>query len=232
MEKIIVISLGGSVIIPEELDLKFLKKFKEIIQKNYKRHKFIVVCGGGARAREQIEKIKSQGKNKKEQSLAGIKASKTNSKILMELFGKESNQKLPKSMKEMKEMLKKKKIIFSGSLKYDLNQTSDGEAAKIARTLKINFINITNVPGLYTSDPNKPSSNKSKPKLIPKISWKEFESIALKIKFEPGQHFVLDQNASTIIRKNKVKTYIIGSNMKNFDALLNNKKFIGTTIEK
>jgi len=31
--------------------------------------------------------------------------------------------------------------------------------------------------------------------------------------------------------KHKIKTYIIGSNMKNLDNFLNNKKFRGTRIE-
>ena len=68
-------------------------------------------------------------------------------------------------------------------------------------------------------------------KFIPKISWKDFEKMALSLKFSPGQHFVLDQNASTIIKKRKVKTYLIEKNLKNLDNLLNNKKFKGTIIE-
>jgi uridylate kinase len=54
--------------------------------------------------------------------------------------------------------------------------------------------------------------------------------MALKIPFKAGQHFVLDQQAAVIIRKHKIKTYILGKNMKNFNNLLKNKKFIGTTI--
>ena len=49
--------------------------------------------------------------------------------------------------------------------------------------------------------------------------------------FEPGQHFILDQNASKIILKNKIPTYILGEDLKQFDNLLNNKKFVGTIIE-
>jgi len=34
-----------------------------------------------------------------------------------------------------------------------------------------------------------------------------------------------------MIRKHKTKTYILGENLSNLDKLLNNKKFVGTTIK-
>jgi len=50
------------------------------------------------------------------------------------------------------------------------------------------------------------------------------------MKFHPGQHFVLDQTASKIIKNSKINTYILGEDMKQLDNLLNGKKFIGTKI--
>ena len=34
MKKVVVLSLGGSLIIPENINFKFLKEFREIINKN------------------------------------------------------------------------------------------------------------------------------------------------------------------------------------------------------
>ena len=50
------------------------------------------------------------------------------------------------------------------------------------------------------------------------------------MKFKPGQHFVLDQTASRIIKENKTTTYILGKDMNQLDNLLNGKKFKGTII--
>ena len=50
-------------------------------------------------------------------------------------------------------------------------------------------------------------------------------------KIQARAAFVLDAEAAGIIMKHKIKTYIIGSNMKNLDNFLNNKKFRGTRIE-
>lgn len=228
MKKVIVLSLGGSLIIPKEINHSFLKKFKKIMEKNYLKYKFIVVCGGGSIARKYISILKKNNRPKRELALAGIRATRMNAKILMQLFGKDANSKIPKSMKEVKAQLKKNKIVFCGALRYAEQETSDGTAAKLAKLLNSNFINITNVQGLYSSNPKK---NKNA-KFIPKISWKDFETRALRIRYQPGQHFVLDQNASTIIKKAKIKTTIIGENLSNLDKLLKNKKFKGTIIEK
>jgi uridylate kinase len=50
------------------------------------------------------------------------------------------------------------------------------------------------------------------------------------MKYHPGQHFVLDQNASKIIKKNNIPTYIVGESIPNLKKLLRNEKYIGTII--
>ena len=222
-----VISLGGSLIIPNEIDYLFLEKFKKVMRKNYKNYKFVIVCGGGIIARKYISALEKEGKSHREISMAGIRATRMNAKFMMQFFGKEANGTLPKSMKEIKNILAKNKIVFCGALRYAEKETSDGTAAKLANYLGTNFINMTNVKGLYTSNP---LTNKNA-KFIPKTTWADFEKKALKIKYKPGQHFVLDQHAAILIKKHKTKTHILGENLSNLDKLLNDKKFIGTTIE-
>lgn len=218
-------SLGGSLIVPEKIDTVWLDKFKSSIMKLSKKNKFVIVCGGGFVAREYITILQSEHKSKKDQSLAGIEITRMNAKIMMQIFS-HANKNLPMNLEEVKESLEKNNIVFCGALRYAPNQTSDSTAAKIASYLKAKFINITNIDGLYTDNPIK---NK-KAKFIPEISWKDFEKRALSIKYKPGQHFVLDQKASTIIRKNKITTYIIGKELKNLENIINNKKFKGTII--
>lgn len=227
MEEVIVLSLGGSLIVPEKIDPTWLDKFKSTIIKLSRTNKFVIVCGGGFVAREYISLLNAEHKNKKQQSLAGIAVTRMNAKIMMQIFSEIANKNLPMNMKEIKELLEKKDIVFCGALRYAPNQTSDSTAAKIAKFLKTKFINITNVSGLYTDNP---LENK-KAKFIPKISWKEFEKRALSLKYKPGQHFVLDQKASTIIRKNRIPTYIIGKDVKSLENIIKNKKFKGTIIE-
>ncbi|MCX8158827.1 MAG: UMP kinase [Candidatus Pacearchaeota archaeon] len=225
-KKVIVISLGGSLIVPEKINFNFLKKFRKELRKNYKKYKFVVVCGGGSIARKYISILKHDNKSTKEESLAGIRATRMNALLLMQLFGKEANDTLPLDMKQVKSNLAKNKVVFCGALRFTKNATSDTTAAKLAHFLKCDFINITNVKGLYTDNP----FENPKAKFIPYETWKEFEKRALRRKYHAGQHFVLDQDASTIIRKYKIKTYIIGQDTRNITKILQGKKFVGTLI--
>jgi uridylate kinase len=229
MEKTIVLSLGGSLIIPDKPNYPFLKKFHTTLKSHYKTHNFVVVCGGGTIARKYISALKKAGKSKRALSLAGIRATRENSRFLMQFFGKkESNDTLPYNMKQVKSNLKYNNVVLCGALRYRENSTSDETAAKLAVFLNTDFINLTNVKGLYSSNPK---TNKNA-KFIPKISWKDFETMALKIPHKAGQHFVLDQRSATIIKKHKVPTYIIGPNLKNLTSILKNKPFTGTIISE
>lgn len=226
MKKVIVISLGGSLIIPDKIDVAFLKKFKETIKKNTHKFKFVIVCGGGSTARKYILGLREIGINEYLQSMAGISATRMNARFLSYFFGKDSYQGIPSDMKQVKNLLLKNDIVFCGALRYAPNQTSDSTSAKLANFLKTEFINMTNVSGLYDKNP---LENRDA-KFIQKISWKEFYIIANKNKYTPGQHFVLDQTASKIIMKYKIPTYIIGKDSKQIENIIYNKSFKGTII--
>lgn len=224
--KTIVISLGGSLIIPDKINYSFLHKFKSTLRKFYRTHKFVIVCGGGEIARKYISNLSKEHKSKYEVSQAGIRATRMNALFMTQFFGKDANSKLPRDMKEVKNELTKNNIVFCGALRYVPNSTSDCTAAKLAHFLKATFVNMTNIKGLYSSNP---LINK-KAKFIAYESWKDFEKRALNIPYHSGQHFVLDQNASTIIRKYKITTYIIGEKLTNLENIIKGRKFIGTTI--
>jgi len=225
LKKTVVISLGGSLIVPDSIDINFLKNFRKIINKHKKKYRFVIVTGGGSIARKYIKALKQAGKSEVLQSLSGISATRMNARFLTYLFGKDANEGIPHDMKQVSNLLKKNNPVFCGALRYAKNETSDATSAKLARFFKCEFINLTLVPGLYTKNPLK-----YKARFIPKISWKDFYDKAKKIEFEPGQHFVLDQKAAEIIKKYRIKTYILGKNLKNLDNLLAGKKFKGTVI--
>ena len=225
--KIMVISLGGSLIVPEKVDFNFLKRFRSTLQEHYKNWKFVIVCGGGSIARKYISLLEHNKKPEKELSMAGIRITRMNALILMELFGKkEANDTLPMNMKEVKDNLRKNNVVICGALRYAPKSTSDGTAARLAHYLGAEFINMTNVKGLYSANPK---TNKNA-KFIAHESWVDFDKRANAIKYHSGQHFVLDQKAATMIRKSKTKTYIINGDVKNIDKILKGQKFIGTTI--
>ncbi len=226
-KKVVIISLGGSLIIPDKIDIKFLKDFKKVLLKNTRKYKFVVVCGGGKTAREYIQGLENLEKNKEYlQGLIGIATTRLNARFMTYFFEKEAYWGIPEDMEQIKDLLKTNDIVFCGALRYAEHETSDGTSAKLARFFNTDFINLTNVSGLHDKNPKIYKNAR----FIPEISHKEFYKMASKIQFKPGQHFVLDQTAAYTINKYKIQTFIIGSDMKQLDNLLNDRHFVGSVI--
>lgn len=225
-KRVIVVSLGGSLIVPDEVDVKFLSEFKKIILRNTNKYKFVVVCGGGSTARKYIFALREIGMSEKFQGLSGISATRMNARFMNYFFNINPQYGIPHSIKILKKYVKKQDVVFCGALEYKEKQTSDSTAAEIAKKLRATFVNLSNVAGLYDKNPSKNSGAK----FIPKISWNDFYKMANRQKFKPGQHFILDQTASKIIMKNKIKTYLLGNNLREFASFLKNKKFKGTVV--
>lgn len=227
MKKVIVLSLGGSLIVPDEVDIGFLKKFKNTIKRHTKRYKFLIACGGGNTARKYIGALKKAGLNARFQSLSGISATRMNARFMNYLFSMDPELGIPHTLETLKKYSKKRDIVFFGALEYKPEQTSDSTAAEASAAFKADFINLTDVAGLYTKDPRKHKDAK----LIPKIGWKDFHKMACSMGYKPGQHFVLDQTASGMILRHKIPTYILGQDLKQLDHVLGNRGFRGTLIE-
>jgi len=227
MKKVIVLSLGGSLIIPNEVDSTFLKKFKKFILQNTKHFKFVVVCGGGSIARKYINALRAEGLSEKLQSLSGISATRMNARFMSYFFNKDPEFGIPHTMETLNKYIRKQDVVFCGALEYKPRQTSDSTAAEIAAHFKTVFINLTNVSGLYDKNPKEYKYAK----FIPRISWKQLFTMSNKNKYKPGQHFVIDQTASGIIMKHRIPTYILGKDLKQLEAVLHGKKFHGTLIQ-
>ena len=224
----VVISLGGSLIYPESLkkvNEPYMKKFESYVKLLLKKYKVVVICGGGYPARSYMGPLTGRIKDKMEVSIVGVQVTRINALFVNKWF--KINDLIPLRTREVKKRLKKKNLAICGALEVGPNQTSDSNAANLARVLKAKFVNLTDVNGLHDKDPKK---NKNA-KFIKQISYQDFNKMVSKIKFHNGQHFVLDQTATNIICKNKIPTAIIkGSNLKDIEKFLKGKNFRGTLI--
>ncbi|MFH1637101.1 MAG: UMP kinase [Candidatus Woesearchaeota archaeon] len=218
----VVISLGGSIIVPEGIDAEFLKAFKEAILNLSKDHKIVVCTGGGHTAREYISVLKEEEVSEDIQDWMGIEITRINARLVASLL--EANEMIPRSEEEVAALLEQYDIVLVGGLRP--GQTSDGATAMIAMHLKAKkMVNITNVDGLYDKDPRKHDDAK----FIAKISHEDFLEMIKKIGQKPGQHFVLDKVAAEITAEEGIEVAIL-KGVDNLKKYLKGEKFTGTVI--
>ncbi len=226
MQKI-VISLGGSTIVPGKIDQDFIQGFSAVINDFVKSgNKVVIVTGGGIIAREYIKVMRNSFVNSYDQSQVGIYATRLNAALVYSFF-KAGKLNISESMSDFKKKFKRENIVVLGGLSPAKASTSDATAAEIAKEIGAKkVINVTNVDGLYNKNP---MLNRNV-KLIPYISHKDFyDHFIKKMKYDPGQHFVFDQDGAEICRKHKIEIIVL-KGLKNLEKCLNNQEFIGTII--
>ena len=224
--KKVVISLGGSLIIPDKIDYGFLKRFKETIRRISKNNKIVIVTGGGKISREYMRVLEKEGLNEGAVGWGGVMIVRANGYLVKTFLGIKGD--MPRNINDVKRTLRKSNLVVAvGTFGFIKRGTTDGEAALIAKEIKADyFVNMTNVSGLHDKNPLKYKDAR----FIRKISFKDFMKIVNKIKYKPGQHFVLDQAAAGVISRYGIKTYIIGRNLKNLENLMKGKRFRGSEI--
>lgn len=228
--KQIIFSLGGSIIVPNKIDYHFLKKFKTFIAKLAKKHKIAIICGGGKTARDYIKALEKEKATIHERNTVGIECTRLNALVLATFLGKLANQKVPLTTKEFLKMRKRYKVVVTGGglEKHHVGTTSDGTTAYITAKLRAKqFINLTNVNGVYNKNPIIHRNAKR----LRKLSYKKLYQRIKNIKEKPGQHFILDKYATQVITKHKIKVAVMnGRNIKNIENFLKGRKFVGSII--
>ena len=225
MPKTIVLSLGGSLICPDGFDFVFLKKLKQVIERYIKKNnKFVIICGGGKLARTFQEiASKSSKLSNEELDWLGIHATKINAYIVKSIFGNNTENFIV-SNPTKKISLKKNILIASG---WKPGWSTDYDAALLAKNLKIReVINMSNIDYVYDKDPRKFKAAKK----IEKLKWHNYLKMT-GTKWKAGMNVPFDPIAAKEAKKSKIRVYMIGNDLKNFENLLENKKFEGTIID-
>jgi len=201
----VVISIGGSLL-TKELSYENFKKYADIVNKISKKHKIIVVCGGGTTARI-YQNIGRKAKASSEMlDFIGIMATHINAATFSTLIKNSYLVKwksLKEASKEVKKYFGKKVLVCAG---YDVGCSTDFDSAYFASLVKANVvINATNVDGIYDKDPNKFKDAKK----FERLTYDEFIKIISKNPQKPGEYRLFDLKAAKILKKGRVKLIII-----------------------
>ena len=227
----IVISLGGSLIVPKHIDWEFLRAFRELIISQIKKgKKFVIITGGGYAAREYIQAASKVTRlTRDDQDWLGIHATRMNAHLIKTIFRKFAHPRINKNPTTEADLGEHfahgEKIMLAAG--WHPGNSTDYVATILAKRLGAKtLINLSNIKYAYTKDPKKFKDAKK----IEKIDWKNFRKIVGN-RWDPGLNAPFDPIASKLAQENGLEVIIAeGKNLKNLENILSNKKFIGTTI--
>ncbi len=224
-EETVIISLGGSMIIPEELDMGFLQAFRELILSYVGQGvRFVIICGGGKIARKYQAASKELG-NPSDIDLdwIGIASLKLNAELLRVVFGEHAHNKV---IDNLTSAFNFDKPIIIGSA-YEPGHSTDWDAIIAAKSVGAKkVINISNIDYVYDSDPKKNPNAKK----IEQISWPEYRKLIPK-EWTSGLNSPFDPTASEMAEKEGIEVVIMnGKPIDNLAKFLNGEKFLGTVI--
>lgn len=228
-KKMVIISLGGSLIVPGEIDWEFLKKFKELIERQIKKgYKFVVITGGGKICRKYQEAaLKISKLTDEDRDWLGIHATRMNAQFVRTIFRKHAHPRINTNPHDLEDFYNfKENILVAAGWRPGFS--TDYDAVVLAKYLNIKeIINFSNIDYVFDKDPNKfPNAKK-----IEKISWKEFRKIVGN-KWDPGMNVPFDPIASKLAQEAKIQVMIMnGRNLKNLENYLEANKFQGTVIQ-
>src|SRR3989338_5464754 len=225
MIETVVLSLGGSLICPENIDIEFLQKFKQLLF-SFPKKRFALICGGGHICRVYQKAAKELGViSAEELDRIGIKATKLNAELVRTLFGNEAYEKVIDNPEDT--INTNKRIIIGAG--YVPGSSSDLDAVHLAKNLGAKtVINLSNIDYLYDKDPKQFSDAQK----IVKTTFKQLLEITGK-KWVPGKNVPFDPAASRQAMLAGITVVLMnGRNLDNLKNYLDGKKFVGSVIDQ
>lgn len=226
MKKLCIISLGGSLVIPDQIDLKFLAGFKKLILARIEKgEKFVIITGGGSLCRKYNSALNTLADPSAEDlDWMGINITWTNAKLVQLMFGALAHPKI--ATDPIRQGAFKEKILVGGGWKP--GRSSDGATVKYAQRFGAGkVINLSNTDYVYDKDPKKFKDAKK----LENISWKEFLKI-IGNKWNPGANLPFDPTAAKLAQRIGIKVVITkGTDLSNLKKILGDEKAKGTIIQ-
>ena len=225
-DKTIIISVGGSMIVPNEIDTTFLAQFKDLILDHTRRgFRFILIAGGGKTARRyQTAGNTVTPLTNEDMDWLGIHTTRLNAHLLRSVFVHEAHPRIVTSPHD--DIDWKESILIGGG--WRPGWSTDYVSTLIAKNFGIKkIINLSNIDYVYTADPRVDISAQK----IESISWAEFRKL-IPSEWDPGLSSPFDPVASRECEKENMEVVILnGNNLENLRSYFAGEDFAGTKIQ-
>ena len=222
MKKRIVIKLSGRIFGMD--NAKTLKDYASFFVKISKICQPIIIAGGGNIARHYITHARSSGADESTLDELGIEISRLNAKLLIYALKDKAYSHPPTTLQEIRHAVDDGLIVVTGGL--HPGQSTNGTAALIAEKINAEqFLNATDVDGVYDMDPNKFKNAKK----FKRIELKNLRNMLVHEDSLAGGYDLMDIVALKIIERSKIKTRILKADIKTLEKAIKGVD-VGTQI--
>ena len=222
----VAINTGGSIIAPDQLDAAFLRQMSDLLVEVTRTYDLLVVVGGGRTARRYIETCRELGADENYLDRVGIDATRLNARLLISAMQEKVHRDVPSTVDDALRASSEYPIVVMGGT--HPGHTTDTVSAMLAeRSGARELLILTNVDGVYTTDPRKdPDAER-----LPRITTSQLVDIVSEGQYKAGSTAVVDPVAAGIIHRAGILTKVMdGRDLDQVSAALAGDDFIGTVV--
>jgi len=224
-----VLSLGGSIVAPDNPDTEFLSSFVTLVRgwlAEDNSRKLILVVGGGGPARSYQNAFRAICPDSPDDQAdwIGIMATRLNAQLLKGIFADICPGDVVYDPTRV-DVFTGRIIVAAG---WKPGFSTDNDAVLLAERFSApTVINLSNIAKVYTDDPR--TNPDAKP--IDSITWADFRKI-VGDEWVPGKNVPFDPVASLHAQKSGISVICAaGRDIENLRKILDGKEFIGTLIQ-
>jgi uridylate kinase len=224
----VVISIGGSIVAPPNLDTTYIDSLARLLVEVSKTRQIFCVTGGGWIARQYIQAAREFGAEEEELDLIGIAATRINAQLLIAALSKyvEVPARPLASVEATVESSEGFRVSVMGGT-YPGHSTDYVGVELAVRSNAKRFVNATNVDGIYSADPNLVATaelyNEVGIDALVKMMGTDWKMA--------GTKTVIDGPALKLIQEKKVPTFVVnGRNLPELSKALQGQPFHGTQV--
>lgn len=224
----VVMSVGGSLIVPDAIDTRFLSDLKDLIERQMNAYgrRFIIIAGGGRTARRYQDAATGVTTlNPEDLDWMGIHATRLNGHLLRTIFRDIAHPEVITNPDDILKISEHEPLVIAAG--YRPGSSTDLRAVQIAANRKATrLMNLSNIDYVYTADPRTdPNAQK-----IEEMSWDDFMRI-IPAEWNPGLSSPFDPVAARAAREHGIEVSIInGTKIEEIENYLENRAFKGTRI--
>lgn len=223
----IIVSVGGSLIVPDTVDTTFLSALRALIlEKVLGGLSFVVIAGGGRTARRYQEAASAVADTSAtDLDWLGIHSTRLNGHLLRTIFREVAHPVIITNPDEVLDVPPEAAVVVAAG--YRPGASTDLRAVQIAeRSGARRVVNLSNIDYVYTADPK---ANRDAKK-IEKTSWPEFRKL-IPEEWDPGLSAPFDPVAAREAERLGLEVAILnGTHLDRFSAYLAGSPFEGTII--